>query len=167
MPFPWLPRHINTNYTDRLCFTKTPLQQTAAADGCVWCGHMDSGLCVVSWSELIKLYLQTWRKWYLMFSTYCATGTGFNLMFFLCVHLWVIMYTTLMAPWVSLLQCGLIVQGCFGQGAGKSWCLFGSVTHNLMISVPEVYWVFSNAILQNWRKSWTTCQQFEKSRLWW
>lgn len=30
---------------------------------------------------------------------------------------------------------------CFGQSVGKSWCLFGSVTHNLMISVPLVCWV--------------------------
>lgn len=51
MPFPWLTRHIITNYTDRLSFAKTPWQQTPAisdrADRSVGCRRLHLGLCVV------------------------------------------------------------------------------------------------------------------------
>lgn len=95
MPFPWLTRHINTNYTDRLSFVKTPWQQTPAisdrADRSVGCRRLHLGLCVVIhlwYAYMLKssvdkyIFCESqWGKKGIL--TYCETVTLFNLMYFL------------------------------------------------------------------------------------
>lgn len=155
MPFPWLTRHINANYTDRLCFPKPPgSKQTAAIssgeDGSGACRHLwCTSVCVFAcaWAlgvgvlaENVCLLIKMGGKWGIW--AY-HKNTVYPRVFFYSLHPWVIRYTTPGGSSAPLLQHTQIVERkMFGQSVGKSWCLFGSVIRNLIISVPPVCRLF-------------------------
>lgn len=117
MPFSWLSRHINTNYTNRLSFPKPPgskLQLSLT----VLIGVLGVCICVCVWSYVCGMHT-CWNlllifcksKWgEKAIKTYCETLTVFSLSFSL--YPWVIRYTTPGGSWVPLLQ-QLYSKKCF------------------------------------------------------
>lgn len=159
MPFPWLD-------TLTLTLTDCPLGEKKKR-------MLGVDLYVCKWVVTHVWYAYLWKWWMLMDKS--EKKWHFNVnnnifepwQFSLSLYPWIITHT-IVQHHGDAGSCCKNYKVCAGEIAGKPWHLFGSSTDDIIISVPAVYWVFSDTMLpiQICFGYYDTGQSYQSLRMW-